>query len=196
MFSWAYVELPTATGALILFAVVQATILLTGIARGERVHLLGWIGLVVSLTGLAVLLVPQVETGRLVPALFMAASGIAWGAYTMIGRSVAAPGAHTARSFAIGAVLALPLLSFAGSMPSATGALLAVLSGALTSGLGYVVWNRVSPSLGLATLATVQLATPLVAAMGGVALLGELVTRELLVAGALILSGIAMTLKR
>ena len=80
--------------------------------------------------------------------------------------------------------------------PSATGALLAVLSGALTSGLGYVVWNRVSPSLGLATLATVQLATPLVAAMGGAALLGELVTLELLVAGALILSGIAMTLKR
>ena len=76
MFSWAYVELPTATGALILFAVVQATILLTGIARGERVRLLGWIGLVVSLTGLAVLLVPQVESGRLVPALFMAASAV------------------------------------------------------------------------------------------------------------------------
>jgi len=105
-------------------------------------------------------------------------------------------GVHTARSFAIGAVLALPLLAFAGGVPSVTGALLAVLSGALTSGLGYVVWNRVSPSLGLATLATVQLATPLVAAMGGAVLLGELVTRELLVAGALILSGIAMTLKR
>jgi len=165
--------------------------------RGEPMRLLGWAGLLLSLGGLAVLLVPQVESGRVLPTVFMAISGMAWGAYTMIGRAVAVgAGVHTARSFAIGAVLALPLLAFAGSMPSATGALLAVLSGALTSGLGYVVWNRVSPSLGLATLATVQLATPLVAAMGGVALLGELVTRELLVAGALILSGIAMTLKR
>ncbi len=196
MFSWAYVELPTATGALILFAVVQATILLTGIARGERVRLLGWIGLVVSLTGLAVLLVPQVETGRLVPALFMAASGIAWGAYTMIGRGAAAPGVHTARSFAIGALLALPLLALSDGMPGVHGLMLAGLSGAVTSGLGYVVWNRVSPALGLATLATVQLATPLVAALGGVALLGEAVTRELVVSGALIVAGIAMTLRR
>ena len=196
MFSWAYVELPTATGALILFAVVQATILLTGIARGERVRLLGWIGLVVSLTGLAVLLVPQVESGRLGPALFMAASGIAWGAYTMIGRSAAAPGAHTARSFAIGALLALPLLALSDGMPGVHGLMLAGLSGAVTSGLGYVVWNRVSPALGLATLATVQLATPLVAALGGVALLDEAVTRELVVSGALIVAGIAMTLRR
>lgn len=197
MFSFAYVDLPTATGALILFTVVQATVVLAGMLRGEPMRLLGWAGLLLSLGGLAVLLVPQVESGRVLPTVFMAISGMAWGAYTMIGRAVAVgAGVHTARSFAIGAVLALPLLAFAGGVPSVTGALLAVLSGALTSGLGYVVWNRVSPSLGLATLATVQLATPLVAAMGGAALLGELVTRELLVAGALILSGIAMTLKR
>ena len=126
----------------------------------------------------------------------MAASGIAWGAYTMIGRSAAAPGAHTARSFAIGALLALPLLALSDGMPGVHGLMLAGLSGAVTSGLGYVVWNRVSPALGLATLATVQLATPLVAALGGVALLDEAVTRELVVSGALIVAGIAMTLRR
>lgn len=196
MFSWAYVELPTATGALILFAVVQATILVTGIVRGERVRPLGWIGLLVSLGGLAVLLVPQVESGRLLPSLFMAISGVAWGAYTMIGRSAGAPGVHTARSFAIGALLALPLLALYGGMPSAQGLMLGALSGAVTSGLGYVVWNRVSPALGLATLATVQLATPLVAALGGIMLLEEAVTIELVVSGTLILAGIAMTLRR
>ncbi|MEX0342351.1 MAG: DMT family transporter, partial [Erythrobacter sp.] len=196
MFSWAFVELPTATGTLILFAVVQATVLLGGVARGERIRSFGWTGLVVSLTGLAVLLVPQVEGGRLLPSLFMAVSGIAWGAYTMIGRGAAAPGVHTARSFAIGALLALPLLALSAEMPRADGFALAALSGAVTSGLGYVVWNRVSPALGLATLATVQLATPLVAALGGVALLGETVTRELVISGALIVAGIAMTLRR
>ena len=196
MFSWAYVELPAATGALILFAVVQATILLAGMARGERVGWLGWTGLVLSLAGLAVLLVPQVQGGRLLPSAFMAVAGIAWGAYTMIGRASAGAGRYTARSFAIGAVLALPLLAFDMTMPETPGLLLAMLSGAVTSGLGYVIWNRVSPSLGLATLATVQLATPLVAALGGIALLGELVTSELIVAGVLIVTGIGLTLRR
>ena len=196
MFSWAYVELPAATGALILFAVVQATILLAGMARGERVGWLGWTGLVLSLSGLAVLLVPQVQGGRLLPSAFMAVAGIAWGAYTMIGRASAGAGRYTARSFAIGAVLALPLLAFDMTVPETRGVLLAMLSGAATSGLGYVIWNRVSPSLGLATLATVQLATPLVAALGGIALLGELVTRELIVAGVLIVAGIGLTLRR
>ena len=196
MFSWAYVELPAATGALILFAVVQATILLAGMARGERVGWLGWTGLVLSLSGLAVLLVPQVQGGRLLPSAFMAVAGIAWGAYTMIGRASAGAGRYTARSFAIGAVLALPLLAFDMTVPETRGVLLAMLSGAVTSGLGYVIWNRVSPSLGLATLATVQLATPLVAALGGIALLGELVTRELIVAGVLIVAGIGLTLRR
>ncbi len=196
MFSWAYVELPAATGALILFAVVQATILLAGIVRGERVGWLGWTGLVLSLSGLAVLLVPQVQGGRLLPSAFMATAGIAWGAYTMIGRASAGAGSYTARSFAIGAVLALPLLAFDMTVPETRGLLLAILSGAVTSGLGYVIWNRVSPSLGLATLATVQLATPLVAALGGIALLGELVTSELIVAGVLIVTGIGLTLRR
>ena len=196
MFSWAYVELPAATGALILFAVVQATILLAGMARGERVGWLGWTGLVLSLSGLAVLLVPQVQGGRLLPSAFMAVAGIAWGAYTMIGRASAGAGRYTARSFVIGAVLALPLLAFDMTMPETPGLLLAMLSGTVTSGLGYVIWNRVSPSLGLATLATVQLATPLVAALGGIALLDELVTSELIVAGVLIVTGIGLTLRR
>lgn len=196
MFSWAYLELPAATGALILFAVVQATILLAGMARGERLGWLGWTGLVLSLSGLAVLLVPQVQGGRLLPSAFMAIAGIAWGAYTMIGRASAGAGRYTARSFAIGAVFALPLLAFDMTMPETPGLLLAMLSGAVTSGLGYVIWNRVSPSLGLATLATVQLATPLVAALGGIALLGELVTSELIVAGVLIVTGIGLTLRR
>lgn len=212
-FSWAYVILPAAAGALILFASVQATVMLTGIARGERVRGLGLAGLALSICGLVVLLAPglagsnmtsqmpeeiarDIRGGWLGAGLLMAVSGMAWGAYTMIGRKAGAAGQHTGRSFIVGSLLAVPLLLLDHSWPSLTGALLAGLSGAVTSGLGYVVWNKVSPALGLATLATVQLATPLVAAMGGVALLGEQITPELLGAGTLIVIGIVLTLRR
>lgn len=208
-FSWAYVVLPAAAGALILFASVQATVMLTGIIRGERVRKLGLAGLALSLCGLAVLLAPGLAAASMAQdmagapasgwfgaALLMAASGIAWGAYTMIGRKAGAAGLHTGRSFLVGSVLAMPLLLLDQNWPSISGALLAALSGAVTSGLGYVVWNKVSPALGLATLATVQLATPLVAAIGGAALLGERITPELLGAGGLILFGIVLTLRR
>lgn len=204
-FSWAYVVLPAAAGALILFASVQATVMLTGMVRGEKVRRLGLAGLALSSCGLVVLLAPGLAAASMAEhaaegwfgaALLMAASGIAWGAYTMIGRKAGAAGLHTGRSFLVGSVLALPLVLLDQTIPSISGALLAALSGAVTSGLGYVVWNKVSPALGLATLATVQLATPLVAAVGGVALLGEQITPELLGAGALILFGIVLTLRR
>ncbi len=195
-FSWAYVALPAALGALILFACVQATIMITGLVRGERVGPLGIAGLLLSLLGLGVLMVPGMAGGALTPAAMMALSGIAWGAYTMLGRRSGDAAQFTATSFVIGSVLALPLLALAPQMPAMSGIGLAVLSGAVTSGAGYVVWNKVSPMLGLATLATVQLATPVVAGIGGVILLGEVITMALAGAGALIIMGIVLTLKR
>lgn len=195
-FSWAYLALPAAAGALVLFACVQATVMALGAARGERPGGAGLAGMALAMAGLAVLLLPATSATPALPALSMGVAGIAWGAFTMIGRRAAAAAQFTARSFVLGAVFAVPLLLFDGSMPSLPGVLLAVASGAITSGAGYVVWNRVSPSLGLATVATVQLATPPAAALGGVLFLNEAVTAKLLLAGAMIVGGILLTLKR
>lgn len=201
-FSFAYLSLGAGTGALILFAAVQATILLVGTARGEPLSLPGWIGLGLAMTGLVILLAPGGAAVDLLAAALMALAGAAWGAYTLIGRGGGDATARTARSFLLAAPLMLPLLWWDWAMEtappilSAKGALLAAASGAVTSGLGYVVWYKVIPRLGLATVASVQLATPVVAALGGVLLLAEPIGWRLLAGGALILLGIVLTLAK
>lgn len=201
-FSLAYLSLGAGTGALILFACVQATILAVGHARGDALTLPGWVGLGVAITGLLVLLAPAGEALNPGAALLMAIAGIAWGAYTLIGRGSDDATGRTARNFLLATPLVAPMLwldSGAGAQlvtPSLDGVVLAVVSGALTSGLGYVVWYKVIPRLGLATVASVQLATPAVAALGGAVLLSEPLGWRLLAGGALILVGIVLTLAR
>jgi drug/metabolite transporter (DMT)-like permease len=201
-FSFAYLSLGAGTGALILFAAVQATILLVGTARGEALSLPGWIGLGLAMAGLVILLAPGGAAVDPLAAALMAFAGAAWGAYTLIGRTSGDAAARTARSFLLAAPLMLPLLWWDWAMEaaplifSAKGALLAAASGAVTSGLGYVVWYKVIPRLGLATVAGVQLATPVVAALGGVLLLAEPIGWRLLAGGALILLGIVLTLAK
>lgn len=201
-FSLAYLSLEAGIGAVILFGFVQATILAVGAWRGERLLTTGWFGVALALGGMVWLMEPwratQPGAALLAPSLLMAAAGIAWGAYTLIGRGSAnLPGGatgSTARNFLIASVLAAPMVAFDSGWPSALGAILAVISGAVTSGLGYVLWYKVAPRLGLATVASVQLATPVAAALGGALFLAEPLSARLAVGGGLIIGGIVLTL--
>ncbi len=201
-FSLAYLQLGAGIGALILFGFVQATIITVGLARGERLTSRGWLGLMLAIAGLIYVLAPwkaaSVGGATLIPGILMAGAGLAWGMYTLIGRSSAsaAGGAtgSTARYFLIASLIVAPMLLLDSGLPSWRGVALAVTSGVVTSAMGYVVWYKVAPRLGLATVASVQLATPVVAAIGGVLFLTERLTTSVLVGGALILGGIVLTL--
>lgn len=201
-FSFAYRTIPAGTGALILFAAVQATILLVGHARGEALTRTGWAGLILATAGLVTLLAPGNATVNPAAGALMALSGAAWGVYTLIGRDAGNATGRTARSFLLAAPLMLPLLILETSsgvppvVPSPFAMLLAVVSGAVTSGLGYVVWYKVIPRLGLATVASVQLATPVVAAVGGAIWLAEPLGWRIVIGGGLVLGGIMLTLAK
>ncbi|AKM10252.1 DMT family transporter [Croceicoccus naphthovorans] len=197
-FSFAYVALPAGTGALILFACVQATIMGVGIAGGERPAPLGYLGLALALAGVAYLLLPGASASAdPFAALLMAIAGAAWGVYTLLGRGAGNPARRTAANFLLAAPLALPLVlldSAAGW--TWQGSALAVGAGAITSGLGYVAWYAVAPRLGLATVATVQLATPVAAALVAAVTLAEPLTLRIGIAGLLIVGGIVLTLRK
>lgn len=193
-FSLAYLSLGAGLGALILFACVQGTIITIGYIKGERLRASGWIGLALAMAGLVTLLAPGGQKVALGAAGLMALAGMGWGVYTVIGRASADAGGSTARNFLLATPLVLPMLLLDTSLPSGKGIILAVIAGTLTSGLGYWVWYKVAPRLGLATVATVQLATPVVAALGGVVLLSETLDARLVGGGALIVLGIVLTL--
>ena len=195
-FSFAYVSLSAGTGALILFGAVQATMILYGLLRRERFTLLQTAGLLLALGGLVALLLPGATAPHWAGATLMAIAGIAWGAYSLLGRASTHPIETTAGNFAraalFGALLSAASLSlFAWD---ARGALLAVLSGAVASGLGYAVWYTVLPALRATHAATVQLSVPVIAAIGGVLLLGERLSLRLVLCSVAILGGIAMVL--
>ena len=195
-FSFAYVSLGAGTGALILFGSVQATMILYGLLRGERFTLLQTAGFLLALGGLAALLLPGVTAPDWTGAILMIVAGIAWGAYSLMGRASSRPIETTAGNFlraaAFGAVLsAVSLGIFAWD---ARGALLAVLSGAVASGLGYAIWYTVLPAMRATHAATVQLSVPVIAAIGGVLLLGEHLSLRLVLCSVAILGGIALVL--
>ena len=199
-FSFAYLSLAAGTGALLLFGAVQLTMIGWGVARGERLGAWQMVGVATALGGLVVLVAPGVRAPAPGPALLMVASGVAWGAYSLRGRGVADPAGATAGNFVravpLGAALAVAVAAGGGTLrPDPAGVGLAVLSGAVTSGLGYVAWYAVLPSLRAASAATVQLSVPVLAALGGVALLGEPVTARLAVASAVTLGGIALVVR-
>ncbi|MDM0038499.1 DMT family transporter [Variovorax sp. J22G21] len=197
-FSFAYLSLPAGTGALILFGAVQLTMLGAGLGAGERFGPVAWFGLVVAAGGLVYLVLPGIAAPPLAGAVLMALAGVAWGVYSLRGRGVPDPLAATARNFtrAVPLALALSLVFAARAHADATGVVLAVASGALTSGLGYVVWYAALARLSAMQAATVQLSVPLLAAFGGVLLLSEAITPRLAVASVAILGGIALVLSR
>jgi drug/metabolite transporter (DMT)-like permease len=179
-FSFAYVTLPAGTGALILFGAVQLTMFVAGLRSGERFTPVAWAGFTLAVAGL----------------LLLAVAGVAWGVYSLRGRGAGEPLAATAGNFRRAAPLALVLsLVFASHFhASSSGVLLATASGALTSGLGYVIWYAALPRLSALRAATVQLSVPPLAALGGVLLLSEVLTARLLLSSAAILGGLALVL--
>lgn len=196
-FSFAYVSLTAATGALILFGAVQLTMFGLGLWRGERPGGWQWTGTLIAAAGLAWLLSPGLTAPALGPALLMALAGAAWGIYSLLGRGSRDPVAGTTvnfvRSLPFALLLVLPMLGRLELGWAGVG--YAVASGALTSALGYVLWYAVLPQLSRIRAATVQLAVPVLVAVAGVVLLGEAITPRLLLAGALTLGGIALTLR-
>jgi drug/metabolite transporter (DMT)-like permease len=196
LFSFAYVSLPAGTGALILFGAVQLTMLGAGLLSGERFAPGGWLGMALALSGLAILLLPGAAAPSLYGAALMAGAGAAWGGYSLRGRGTPDPLAATGASFVRAAPLAIVLvLPFAARVHADAGGVgLAVASGAVTSGLGYVVWYAALRRLTALRAAVVQLSVPLLAAGGGVVLLGEAFTARLGLAALAILGGIGLVL--
>lgn len=182
-FSFAYVSLPAATGALLLFGAVQATMIGHGIWAGERLLRLQLVGLVLALAGLVGLLLPGLSAPPVLGSLLMLGAGVAWGVYSLRGRGAGDPIRVTAGNFlrAVPVAAALSLLMHDGtSLDSA--------------GLGYVIWYTALPALKAAKAATVQLSVPVIAALGGIVFLGEPLTLRLILSSAGILGGIALVI--
>jgi drug/metabolite transporter (DMT)-like permease len=195
-FSLAYIGLTAATGALVLFGSVQLTMITVSLAKGERPAALEWSGLAVAAGGLFYLVLPGLESPPLFNSFLMAAAGAAWGGYTLRGKREADPLTETAGNFIRSLpfmVLALPLF-LSELRITAAGAFLAVLSGALASGVGYAVWYKALRSLTSTRAAVLQLSVPVIAALLAVVLLNEMLTMRLLIAGLLVLGGISMTI--
>jgi len=193
-FSFAYLSLTTGTGALILFGSVQVTMIVVALRSGERPHMMDWIGLFLALGGLFYLVFPGLTAPSPIGSALMAVAGISWGFYTIRGRGAQNPLAITAGNFvyAVPMVLVVLLISFRNVSISSSGVIYAMLSGALASGVGYVIWYAALRGLTTTRAATVQLSVPVIAAWSGVVLLAENVSARLVVAGVLILGGIAL----
>lgn len=196
-FSFSYRTINTGAGALVLFGAVQATMLITGFVAGERMSAVQGMGSTAAMTGLVILVSPSVEAPSVLDSVLMLASGVAWGMYSLLGRGLSNPAAATAGNFLRTVPLSIALLLLASPWPhlDTTGVLYAIISGALTSGLGYVMWYRVLQHIRAMTASTIQLSAPILAALGGIALLGEAFTRDLLLASVLILGGVWLVLR-
>lgn len=203
LFSYAYVSMTTATGALLLFGAVQASMIGWGLLQGERLRPLQTLGFCAALAGLSALMLPGFATPAYGVALAMLGSGVAWGAYSLRGRTtppgqVADPLATTCGNFlrTIPMAVALSAVALPSMQMDVTGLALAIAAGSVTSGIGYAVWYRALPTLQATHAATVQLSVPVIAAVGGVLLLGESFTWQLLASSVAILGGIALVLRR
>lgn len=196
-FSFAYLSLTAATGALLLFGAVQGTMIGYGIGQGEQLGRQKIAGIVLAILGLLGLLLPGLAAPPLGGSLLMLGAGIAWGVYTLRGKKAGDPVLVTAGNFLRAAPMALVLnlLLFTQVKVDSIGMFYAVLSGALASGVGYVLWYTVLPSIKTTSAATLQLSVPVLAAVGGILLLGEPLTLRLLLASATILGGIALVIR-
>jgi drug/metabolite transporter (DMT)-like permease len=196
-FSYAYLRLGAGAGALLLFGSVQLTMITGGLIRGERPSPRQWLGLALAATGMVVINLPGLDAPPPAGAALMIAAGVGWGIYSLGGRGAKRPIRTTAGNF----VRSLPFAAVFGAIAiaataqiTARGVVLAVVSGAVTSGLGYCLWYAVLPSLGAARGAIVQLSVPVIAALGAIVLLDEPLRRHLAIGGAIILGGLALAL--
>lgn len=196
-FSYAYLHLDAGAGALLLFGAVQLSMITWGLLRGERLHRLQVVGLVLAAAGLVALLLPGTSTPSLSASCLMVLAGIAWGAYSLLGKGTPDPLAATAGNFirTLPVVAVLCLVALGSLEWDSAGVLYALLSGGLTSGIGYAIWYAAMPGLAAIQAASVQLSVPLLTALAGSALLGESLTGRLMLAGVAILGGIALVLR-
>ena len=195
-FSLAYLRLGAATGALVLFASVQASMIGWGVVRRQHPSVGELAGLAVAFSAFVWLLLPGLQAPDPVGAVLMIAAGVAWGAYSLRGRHVASALGDTAGNFARAAVFCVPLVGIGVWLGHASlgGVGMAVASGVMASGLGYSIWYRAVAGLRPIQAASVQLTVPVIAAMGAVLLLSEVLTVRLVVAGLCILGGVGVTL--
>ena len=195
-FSFAYRHLETGTGALLLFGAVQLSMVLYGMFKGERMHTLAVVGFVLAIVGLVSLLLPGAAAPDPVSALTMLLSGVAWGIYSLLGKTVADPLATTTgnflRSIPLVLMASVPFLSALRWDPQ--GILYAVLSGALASGVGYAVWYVAVRYLAAFQAATVQLSVPILASLAGIVFLGESLSVRMVLASIAVLGGVALVL--
>jgi drug/metabolite transporter (DMT)-like permease len=196
LFSFAYFGLTAASGALLLFGAVQATMIAVGLARGERLDRVQVAGVALAFGGLLGLLLPGWSAPPLGSGLMMIGAGIAWGIYSLRGKGAADPIRATAGNFLLTVPITalLSLLTLQWASLDVMGASYAAASGALTSALGYALWYRVLPLLRATTAATVQLSVPVIVAVGGVLLLAEPITLRLILASAAVLGGIGLVI--
>lgn len=195
-FSYAYLGLTTATGALILFGSVQLTMIAAAIFKGERPRAAEWLGLILAFGGLVYLVFPGLAAPPFISSGLMILAGIAWGFYTLRGRGSANPLGETAGNFLRSAPMAILVsLPFIAQMHlSPRGILFAVLSGAIASGLGYSVWYAALKFHTATRAAILQLSVPALAALGGAVFLAESLSVRLFLASGLILGGIALAI--
>lgn len=195
-FSFAYVKLPAGTGALLLFGAVQTTMIGHGIWTGERLLRLQIIGIVLALGGLVGLLLPGISAPPLVSSILMLVAGFAWGMYSLCGRRIGDPIQVTAGNFtmSIPFAVALSILTIDGAKLDSLGVGYAVASGAVASAIGYVIWYSILPSFKAVNAATIQLSVPVIAALGGIIFLGELMTVQFALASIATLGGVALVI--
>jgi drug/metabolite transporter (DMT)-like permease len=198
-FSYAYLEIGAAAGALILFGSVQLTMIAGGLLRGERPSLQQWLGWLVAIAGLVVINAPGLDPPPPRGAGLMAVAGVAWGVYSLRGKGVKRPLVATASNFARSVPVAALLVVIAlatRAQASATGIALAALSGGLASGIGYSLWYAAVPALGATRSALVQLSVPVITALAAVTLLAEPLRPNVAIGGAAIVGGLAIALVR
>ena len=197
-FSFAYISLSAATGALLLFSAVQATMIGFGIYSGERLRKWQFAGLLLAGGGLIVMLLPGLSAPPLHGAILMLSAGVAWGMYSLFGKGAGDPTAATTGNFlrAVPIALVISIVTFNTVSLDIAGFWYAVASGALMSGMGYAIWYMVLPVLKATSAATVQLSVPVITALGGIIFLSEPITIRFIVASIAILGGIAMVLKK
>ncbi|WP_417594098.1 DMT family transporter [Oceanospirillum sp.] len=196
-FSVAYLDLDTGAGALVLFGAVQLTMILAGWLQGQRLHFIEWAGVLLAFSGFVYLVLPGFSTPSFSGFILMTLAGIAWGFYTLKGRGSRTPALDTARNFLFTwpwLLLLILWLLIEGGEWTSRGVILALISGAITSGLGYVIWYATLPFYTGTQAAVLQLSVPVIAAVGGVVFVSEPVTMTLIIASLMILGGIFLVI--
>ncbi len=193
-FSFAYIHLSAGTGALLLFGAVQATMILWGLHKGERLNTIQIVGFIVAVAGLVVLVFPGLSAPPVISSILMLGAGVAWGIYSLRGKEERNPASVTAGNFvrAVPFAAAISILFVRSAHVDLAGVTFAIISGAITSGLGYVIWYSALPGLKAVSAATVQLSVPVLASTGGILLLGEPITLRYMLASVAVLGGIAL----